>query len=81
VSADSNQPDTASRNGPQQQETLHDLFTRVREHPEFVFGTVFEVGDFGDRSVPDDFSPKQAEARIVETGNRLIVEAGGWPDE
>jgi hypothetical protein len=81
VPADSNEPDTGSRNRPQQQESIHDLFTRIREHPEFVFGTVFVIGDFADRTVPDGFSPKQAEERIVETGNRLIAEAGGWPDE
>ena len=36
-------------------QSIHDLFQKVREHPDFVFGVIF---------VPDDVPPeKLAEAR------------------
>jgi hypothetical protein len=80
MAADSNQAETDGR-GEHREETIHDLFTRVRQHPDFVFGTVFVLADFSDLKVPDDFSPKHAEEAIVERGNRLIADAGVWPED
>jgi hypothetical protein len=77
---DSNQTDTGNGKPPQR-ETIHDLFARIREHPDFVFGAVFALDDFADGTVPGEFSPKQAEERISETGNRLIADAGGCPQD
>ena len=66
---------------PDPQTTIHDLFERVREHPDFVFGTVFVLGDFAEETVPSEFSVKQAEEALAQTGNRLIADAGGWPQD
>jgi hypothetical protein len=55
---DSNQTDTGRGNPPPQRETIHDLFTRIREHPDFVFGTVFSLDDFADGKMHGEFSPK-----------------------
>ena len=53
------------------QPTIHDLMKAVREHPDYVFGTVFTREDFaGD--IPWDFSPSRAEDALVERGNAYI---------
>lgn len=65
------------------EESIHDLFQRVREHPDFVFGTIFVLDDFPHREVPDDFSPKHTTDRMIERANEEIAEhvASGDYDE
>jgi hypothetical protein len=50
-------------------ESIHDLFDKVRKHPDYVAGTVF---------VRDDFAPEKVE-KIKESTGRVeeaITEAG-----
>lgn len=42
-------------------ESIYDLFTKVREHPDFLFGTIF---------TPDDFDNPKTIAKIKERANR-----------
>jgi hypothetical protein len=57
-------------------EDIHELFLRVQQHPDFVFGAIFVLGDFADATVPDAFSPKWATGALAERGNAMIVDAG-----
>lgn len=58
-------------------ESIHDMFAEVKEHPDFVFGTVFVKDD-----LPKDFEwgdlhdPKHAEDHIVQAGFEYIENAG-----
>lgn len=54
---------------------IHDLFQRVRKHPDFVFGTIFTRGDFANRDC-DGFPERQAEDAIVSRGSEFIADAG-----
>lgn len=62
------------------QPSIHDLFRAVREHPDFVFGTIFVTGDFPDEQVPDDFDASRATDALAERGNQYIEDTadGGW---
>jgi hypothetical protein len=53
-------------------ETIFDLMAKVREHPDYVFGTIFVRGDFPGEVVPDDFPVRQVEDRLAEHGNEMI---------
>lgn len=53
-------------------ESIHDLFSKVRQHPDYVFGTIFVAADFPGETVPDDFNENRAEDCIVEAGNHFI---------
>lgn len=60
---------------------IHELFRKVREHPEFIFGTIFVPGDFPNEDVPEDFPRSQATDRLAETGNLLIGDLCGMEDD
>lgn len=53
-------------------DTIHDRMQRVREHPDYVFGTYFTVHDFDDDRVPDDFPVNRATDALAEAGNQFI---------
>jgi hypothetical protein len=62
---------------------IHELFRRVREHPDYVFGVIFVLDDFPHREVPDDFSPKHASDMLAERGNEAIADvtaSGDWDE-
>jgi hypothetical protein len=48
------------------------LFRRVREHPDFVFGTIFVRDDFPRGEVPEEPSSKWANDTLAERGNLYI---------
>jgi hypothetical protein len=52
-------------------DSIYTLMTQVREHPDYVFGTVFTVEDFPE-GVPDSFSESKANDALVERGNEFI---------
>jgi hypothetical protein len=53
--------------------SIHE-FRAVREHPDYVFGTIFVTADFPGEVVPDDFSSNRAEDHLAEHGNWYIDE-------
>lgn len=55
-----------------ERESIHDLFEQVRQHPDFVFGTIFVREDFPGSIIPEDFSPSLATDMLAERGNLLI---------
>jgi hypothetical protein len=61
--------------------TIHELMQRVREHPDFVFGTYFCTGDFPGEQVPEDFPVNRATDALAETGNLLIADICGEGEE
>jgi len=60
---------------------IHEMFRRVREHPEFVFGTIFVRGDFPRGEVPDDFPSKWATDILAERGNPYIADTVGVDED
>lgn len=52
--------------------SIFDLMRAVREHPDYVFGTIFVTGDFPDEQVPDDFPVNRATDALAEAGNEFI---------
>lgn len=52
-------------------ESIYDLFQKVRNHPDYVFGTIFTTDDFPD-GVPDDFNGDYATDHMAEAGNEYI---------
>jgi len=50
---------------------IYELMQEVRNHPDFVFGTIFTVEDFPD-GVPEKFSARHAEDALAERGNEVI---------
>lgn len=54
------------------QPSIDELYKLVREHPDFVFGTIFVAEDSPDGEVPADFRVKSAEAAITVEGNEFI---------
>lgn len=52
--------------------SIFDQFEHVRQHPEFVFGTIFVRQDFPGANVPEDFSPRFASDALAERGSLLI---------
>lgn len=55
-----------------ERESIHDLFEQVREHPDFVFGTIFVREDFPGANVPEDFPSRYAADLLAERGNLFI---------
>lgn len=51
--------------------SVYELMRQVRDHPDFVFGTIFTIDDFDD-DVPDDFNENRAQDALVEAGNDYI---------
>jgi len=49
-----------------------ELLDRVREHPDWVFGTIFVIADFPGGKVPEDFSARHAIDCLAEAGNEYI---------
>jgi hypothetical protein len=60
----------------QEAESIHDLFQRVREHPDFVFGTIFVKDDFPNEEVrwAKWFSAQAADKDLNERGQEYILE-------
>jgi hypothetical protein len=60
---------------------IHDLFQQVRDHPDFVFGTIFVTADFPSEQAAeqarDTHWDKAFENQLVETGNSLISDEFG----
>jgi hypothetical protein len=52
--------------------SIHDLFEQVRQHPDFVFGTIFVREDFPGSDVPEDFPRRFAADLLAERGNLFI---------
>ena len=48
------------------------LMDRVRQHPDYVFGTFFVPGDFPGGTVPDDFNTSYITDKLAEAGNEYI---------
>lgn len=59
---------------PGEPESIHDLFARVREHPDYVFGVIFVRDDFpnGEVSWDEWHDPKHAEEHITAAGFEYI---------
>jgi hypothetical protein len=55
-------------------ESIHDLFQRVREHPDYVFGTIFVREDFPNGEVKwgEYGGAKYAEEHITAAGFEYI---------
>lgn len=64
------------------QPTIEELFAAVKKHSDFVFGTIFTVGDFAksERDALDKFPTYDATDAIVCAGNIFIEETGYRPD-
>jgi hypothetical protein len=60
---------------------LFALLNRVREHSDYVFGTVFVPGDFPGQSVPEDFSRRRAVDWLAEAGNEFIGFTVGYDED
>lgn len=54
--------------------SIHDLFKQVREHPDYVFGTIFVRGDFPEGEVKwEEYGDaKHAEEHITAAGFEYI---------
>jgi hypothetical protein len=58
--------------------SIYDLMKRVREHPDFVFGTIFTRDDFDGNEAQGEAiaaAPKHAEEALVAAGNTYIENA------
>ena len=56
-----------------EREDIHDLFSKVREHPDFVGGTIFTADDIPEgRKLPDDWREKHLTDPLAERGNELL---------
>ena len=66
---------------PSTQPTIHEFFEAVRNHPDFVFGTIFTIHDFSERehAFLRDFLTYDAEDSITFAGNIFIEESGFRP--
>lgn len=54
---------------------IHELFRKVREHPDFIGGTIFTTGDIPeDHRLPDDWNQWRLTDRLVERGNEVLVQ-------
>jgi hypothetical protein len=65
-------------------EDVYEMWRRVQQHPDYVFGTIFLKGDFPDGADPygsESFSPRHAADRLAERGNEMIADAFGWSDD
>lgn len=60
---------------------IFELFRRVREHPDFVFGAIFVAGDFPNDAVPEDFPSNRADDALAERGNEFIFDIAGDGEE
>lgn len=58
-------------------ESIFDLLKRVRQHPDYVFGTIFVPNDFPDGRVPEDFPTEHANDALAEAGNLFIEQVVG----
>lgn len=67
-------------------ESVHDLFQKVRNHPDFVFGVIFVEADFDNLLNDADFAaqvdtlktnPKHAEECITAAGFEFIENTVG----
>jgi hypothetical protein len=56
--------------------TIHELFKKVREHPDFVFGAVFTTGDF-DIADSENLDQVAATDSLVQYGMELIDDYQG----
>lgn len=67
------------------EESIHDLFAKVRAHPDFVGGTIFTLDDVAERGeLPSDWKEKWLTDRLVECGNEtldLILGVAGSDDD
>jgi hypothetical protein len=59
-----------------EQPDIHELMRRVREHPDYVFGTIFTRKDFPNGEAPEDFEAHHAEDEIVARGNDYLFDHG-----
>lgn len=58
--------------------SIHDLFQKVREHPDFRFGTVFVAADIEDGDYDwNEHDPKWAEQHITRAGFEYLEEVAG----
>ena len=57
------------------------LMDRVRQHPDYIFGTFFVPGDFPGGVVPDDFNTSYITDKLAETGNEYIDFMVGYSDD
>lgn len=54
-------------------EDIHDLFSKVREHPDFIGGTIFVRADIPEgRQLPSGWREKWLTDRLAERGNQLL---------
>jgi hypothetical protein len=56
------------------QDSIFDLFNKVRDHPDFVFGAVFTKHDLPDSVRPSDDVKKRAEEAMVRVGFEVLDE-------
>lgn len=61
--------------------SIYDQFRGVREHPDFVFGTIFVRGDFPGGVVPETFHRREASEALAQAGNEYIEIMVGPPVE
>jgi len=61
--------------------TIFRMFDSVREHPDYVFGTIFVPGDFPGGKVPDDFMSNRADDRLAEEGAMFIELTAGFDED
>jgi hypothetical protein len=52
--------------------TIHVLYMQMRDHPDFVFGTIFIRDDFENGVVPDSFDKGLATDAMIEVGHDAI---------
>lgn len=74
-------PDEDSGWDSQASPSVFDLFFQVKDHPEFVFGTIFVPGDFPGGTAPEDFSPKWAEEALACAGGNYIADQCGLDED
>ena len=62
--------------------SIHDLFRKVQEHPDYVFGTIFTVEDFSrnDHNHLGAFPVYDAVDALSTAGNEFIEAVGYTPD-
>ena len=60
---------------------IFELLNKVREHPDYVFGTIFVPGDFPGNIVPEDFSGRWGEDTLAQAGNEYIYDIVGDADD
>lgn len=53
---------------------IHELFQRVKEHPDYVFGTIFVKADFPEWEFTDEDAAElqRLEAAFAEAGGRGV---------